>query len=66
MNELDRIFFGQSIAWREGFFYAIAYPRYFDECYDQLSPGKDQTNFKEGWEYATYLRREHNKSLNNV
>ena len=63
MKELDRIFFGQSMIWREGFFYAIKYPMDFDECWDNLDH-KHRADFKEGWDYATRLKSEHNKELN--
>jgi hypothetical protein len=67
MSELDRIFFGQPMAWREGFFTAIEsgnHPDDFQECIEFLDEGKERVMFKDGWDYAVYLRKEHNKSLN--
>ena len=59
MKELDRIFFGQPIAWREGFFYAIECKDNADafyECLNDLVPA-DKEQFGAGWRYATKIRR---------
>ena len=66
MKELDRIFFGQPLAWREGFFYAIECRDNADnfyECINDLSP-KEKEPFAQGWQYAIRLRKEHSKRLN--
>lgn len=67
MKELDKIFFGQSLIWREGFFYAIELgndPKEFKECIEYLDTGNQRLYFKEGWDYAVSLHRKHNKELN--
>jgi len=66
MKEIDRLFFSQSMAWREGFFYAIQYRGSEDvlkECLDDLVAAEKEF-FAVGWEYATNLRKAHNKALN--
>lgn len=66
MKELDRIFFGQPMAWREGFFYAIECRDNADafyECMDDLV-GAEKEQFSDGWRYAVAVRKAHNKALN--
>lgn len=58
MKELDRSFFGQPMAWREGFFYAIeckgAHADYV-ECIDNLDGEPMRDQFRAGWEYAVRI-----------
>ena len=65
MKELDQIFFGQPMAWREGFFYALQDPskEAWYECISQLV-GQEAREFEAGWECALRMRKAHNKALN--
>lgn len=65
MKELDRIFFGQSMVWREGFFYSLKDPskEAWLECISQLV-GKEAREFESGWQYALRIRKMHNQELN--
>lgn len=66
MNELDRVFFGQPMAWREGFFYAIecSYDtQVLYDCIDDLV-GVEKEQFGAGWRYAVAIRKAHSKALN--
>lgn len=66
MKELDRIFFSQSRAWREGFFYAIECRDNADAFYECLEDlvGAEKEQFGDGWRYAVAVRKAHNKALN--
>jgi hypothetical protein len=67
MKELDRIFFGQPLAWREGFFYAIECKgkrAEYLECIQDIDAEPMRTQFHDGWMYAVRILEMQTKALN--